>query len=405
MPAQQRNISPAILKEAHALLTTYFKSNLTISSVQILSEPERRNGLLRLTLESKTSSLIKSVILKQYVAEKNPQGDQEAFNRCARDWSAHLFLEALGEKEPLVPKLYGGSVEQRFIILEDLGQEHVSLVDALTSSNKQEAKSALERYTIQMAKLHGLAHLNFKNYNLIFNKFKSVNTLENNGYDNAIREIVPVLNNLGIILNSDMKSEIKRVLKILKEPSEFTTLIHGDLCPDNVFDDPQNNKLRIIDFEWSSLSNALLDGVYIRMNMPTCWCAKAFPEELILELELVYQQELAKNIPAASDNKLYRESYSAACAYWMLWNITAINEIWDKDSDLSNPQFHKLHKNWRPEYQLRRPRVLSRLEAFIKISHQYDSLPHLREMATLVLNQLQRIWPGVNPMGLYRAFL
>lgn len=394
----------AILKEANALLNNYFSQNINISSAVLLSEAERRNVLLRISLESENPSLVKSLIIKQHLTEKNSQGDQEAFNRFARDWSAHLFLNQLCGHEPLVPKFYGGSVKARFIILEDLGQKHVSLVDALTGNNKAEAMSALKRYTIQMARLHGLAHRDLANYNFIFNNFKSSNLVEQNGYDNAIREIVSILHKLGIILNSDTKNEIKRVLKILREPSEFTTLIHGDLCPDNVFDYPKTNKLRIIDFEWSSLSNALLDGVYIRMNMPTCWCAKAFPEDIIEELELIYQEELAKYIPQALDKKLYLESYSAACAYWMLWNIIAIKEVWEKDSDIANPKFQNLHPNWPPEYQLRRPRVLSRLEAFIKISQKNNNFPHLSEMALFVLNQLQRIWPKAEPMGLYRAF-
>ena len=127
-----------------------------------------------------------------------------------------------------------------------------------------------------------------------------------------------------------MKNENKHILKIIKQPSDFSTLIHGDLCPDNVFDTPEHRNLRIIDFEWSSISNALLDGVYIRMNMPTCWCARAFPAHLIEEFELLYKTELAKNIPAAKNNILYLESFSAACAYWMLWNVISIDEIFLK---------------------------------------------------------------------------
>ena len=405
MPVDQRKVAGAILKQATIMLNTYFGTDIKIDGAAFISEPERRNILLRLTLTSKTSAHPSHVILKQHVAQKNPQGDQEAFNRFARDWSAHKFLEELSKSDPLVPKFYGGSVEHRFILLEDLGPEHLSLVDALTGTKPEEAKAALRRYTTQMAILHGLAYQNLEKYNLIFSKFKCTSLVEDNSYDDAIREIVPVLHNLGIILNSDIKKEIKQVLKIIKQPSEFMTLIHGDLCPDNVFDDPEQNKLRIIDFEWSSLSNALLDGVYIRMNMPTCWCAKAFPLDLIDELEILYRTELAKNMPAAHDDLLYFESYSAACAYWMLWNVTIIKELWDKDSDLSDPKYLNLHKNWRPEYQLRRPRVLSRIGAFIEISQKHDNLPHLREMAILVLHQLQRIWPDVEPMGRYRAFL
>ncbi len=191
----------------------------------------------------------------------------------------------------------------------------------------------------------------------------------------------------------------------MKKPGHFTTLIHGDICPDNVFDDPSNNNMRIIDFEWSFVRNALLDGVYLRMSMPTCWCTKAFPEDVIEKFELTYRKEIAKNIPAAKEDTLYYESYVAACAYWMLWNLISAGDIWDKDSDLTDAKYLNLHTQWRIlEDNLQRPRVLYRIESFIETAKKHHSLPELRSMAEQVLVKLKSIWPETKTLGLYPAF-
>jgi hypothetical protein len=63
-------------------------------------------------------------------------------------------------------------------------------------------------------------------------------------------------------------------------PSPFTVLTHGDICPDNVFDH-EGKDLQLIDFEWNFVRNALLDGTYLRMSMPTCWCANDCSRELL----------------------------------------------------------------------------------------------------------------------------
>ena len=51
-------------------------------------------------------------------------------------------------------------------------------------------------------------------------------------------------------------------------------LLHGDICPDNVY--YQSNETRFIDFEFGEFGNALIDGVYLRMHMPVVGVQKLF---------------------------------------------------------------------------------------------------------------------------------
>lgn len=95
-------------------------------------------------------------------------------------------------------------------------------------------------------------------------------------------------------------------------------LTHGDVCPDNVFDHEDKDELQLIDFEWVRPGSSLLDATYFRMNFLTCWCAKALPEEVMLELESLYRKTIASKIEATLDDSKYNESYVSACGFWLL---------------------------------------------------------------------------------------
>lgn len=77
----------------------------------------------------------------------------------------------------------------------------------------------------------------------------------------------------------------------------------------------------------------------LRMSMPTCWCVKAIPNEVIEPLETIYREELKRAIPAASDDIAYITAYTEACGFWLLQQtIPFLNSVIDNDRvGLSGP--------------------------------------------------------------------
>lgn len=59
---------------------------------------------------------------------------------------------------------------------------------------------------------------------------------------------------------------------------------------------------------------------------------------------------------------------------------------------------------WRPEANFARPRFISRLQAFIKVSKEHNMLPHLRQSAEQMLADAYEKWDEVRPLDLYPAF-
>lgn len=399
------SIDPDVLQEITDILSNHFQQKIAVKSVIILSEPSRRNLVLRIILKNTSVCIPNSIIFKQSNIEQSSEDDddKEAFGRFARDWAGLEFLNNLNTTTTIAPIFYGGSIEHRFILIEDLGPIHISLVDSLMGQERNTAEATLNRYMNVMATLHGASHSFSQKYHTIIQKINPGASMWQDDFDDMFAKISALLEKFNIQITDNLRNEISQVFNSGKEPSPFTALMHGDMCPHNVFDDPAQNKMRIIDFEWCFYGNVLLDAVGLRMCMPTSWCVKAFPEDIIESYEQIYRKKLIKYSPEASDDTVYYEHYVAACAYWMLWRVVSLDDILETDIDIHDQKF-PLHPMWKPEYNLRRPRSLYRFKAFIEISKKHNMLPHLRAMAKSILQELNKRWLTVEPLALYPAF-
>jgi len=397
-------IDTAILEEVTEILSLQFQKKTVIESVILLSEPSRRNLVLRIILQNSANGVPNSIILKQSIIKKSAEDNgNEAFGRFSRDWAGLEFLSNLKTSASIVPKFYGGSTQHRFVLIEDLGAIHTSLVDVLMKYNKNAAEAALNRFMKAMATLHGNTYITVKNHRAMIQKLNPSALMWQDDFDDMLSKISTLLEKFHIPLGNDLINEINYVLNLAKDPGPFTALMHGDMCPHNVFDDPIQNKIYIIDFEWSFVGNVLLDAVVLRMCMPTSWCVKAFPEDIIESFEQIYKTELIKYIPAANNDSIYNQHYVAACGYYMLWRVISLNDILETEIDIHDPKF-PIHPMWKPEDNIRRPRNLYRFQAFIEQSEKHDIFLHLRSMAISILNELKDLWPDVEPLKLYPAF-
>lgn len=405
----KQTINPNVIQAAQHLLQQNFAVPCEIKSVTFLSEPERRNVVLRLYLENKSNNNPTCVILKQSLPEATDDDDKDAYARFARDWAGLEFLSGVKQWHHNVPKFYGGNKEHRFILLEDLGLEHISLVDSLTLPNRAEAIAALNRFMMALGNFHAASFGHVSEYETILHNINEQAESTQDELDFMINDLLPKLElankNLGLTVTPEIIHEAQSLIKSLITPGPFTVLTHGDICPDNVFDHKDSQELQLIDFEWAVVRNALLDGTYLRMSMPTCWCVKAIPNEVIEPLEAMYREELKRAIPAASDDFAYKTAYTEACGFWLLQQtIPFLNSVIDNDRVGSSGPTPE-NSLWKPEENKVRPRVLTRFEAFIDVASKNDQLPHLRKMAQDMLIAVKTCWLDVKPLEFYPAFM
>ncbi len=171
-----REIPPAIRQKTLDILRERFKpADVDIDSAVYLSEPERRNVLIRITLTSASESVPKSIILKQVLPQAADADDKQAQARFSRDWAGLEFTSGVQESAPIhnTPIFYGSDTTQRFILIEDLGHPHVSLVDSLLLHNGNKAVSALERYMKTLGSFNAASVGHTDEYELILKKINN----------------------------------------------------------------------------------------------------------------------------------------------------------------------------------------------------------------------------------------
>jgi len=389
-----RSVENELFEEIHKALSKHFDLHQTpICSITLVSEPGRRNRIFRIAFKNSE----RSVIFKESRPEQGNKtltdaDEKAAFDRFARDWAGLEFTGRLQPENRLCPQCYGGNEEDRFVLMEDLGKDQVTLADHLLKGSASAAQGSLERYLSCLGQFHATGHGRINEYLEVLHKINPQAPLnsQNEMIHKTLSELRPLLARLNIPFTELMEEEIKTVIRAVSDPEgPFGAVIHGDPCPDNVFDYPE--KLLLIDFEWASVGSALLDATYPRMSMPTGWCAGKFPEEGLDTAEAIYRNELTKLVPAATDDRAYFDAYAQACAMHVLntvpLDIQEVNEV-DRTWGIASI----------------RSRVLSRLETFIQISAKHETLPALRSMATQMLESLTAKWEESKPLDLYPAF-
>ncbi|WP_131775043.1 phosphotransferase family protein [Legionella anisa] len=402
-------INTDMLQKVTHILRDYFAAEVQIDRVDFLSEPDRRNKVVRLFLHSTSSLTPQSIILKQSLPEESDSDDQDAYARYARDWAGLEFASIVQKNAHNVPRFYGGNQEYRMILIEDLGEQHISLVDSLTIRNPDKAISALSRFMTALGSFHATSYGCTEQYEAILRGINPhAETLQedlNFVFSDVLSQLELAHKNLGLHLSPACIDEAKGLIESVLKPGPFTALTHGDICPDNVFDHEDHRDLQLIDFEWACVRSALLDGTYLRMSMPTCWCAKAIPVNIIESLECIYREELKRTIPLAADDLAYTTAYTEACGFWVLQQtLHFINST--IDGDRVGPSGPTPEDSlWKAEENWVRPRVLSRLQAFVDVATHYGQLPHLRQMAELMLVTLRIRWPDTKSLEYYPAFM
>jgi len=163
--------------------------------------------------------------------------------------------------------------------------------------------------------------------------------------------------------------------------------------------------MRFIDFEYGDFGNAFIDAAYLRMFMPSCWCSKRFPDEIISKMELIYRDELKKKIVSVSEELIYKNQLTYACAYWMLRGLQVLDEMNLVEREwIGSGGPVDADSAWDPKTNASRPRVLSRLEAFISLTKTTGHFPHLTMAFIALLEQLKKLWPETSGMELYPVF-
>lgn len=388
---KNEDVCAPLVAAAERLLSREFGREVRLGDVARLSEPGRRNMLLR--PRDLCGGLPATFIIKQVVVDTYNPDDAASWDigRFFSDWVGAQFLSAIGDGLHS-PRFYGGDYSLGFFILEDLGHHH-SLVEPLLHEDAASAENALLKHAARLGAVHAATLGKAAQFEGLFKTISPkvwAHAAEDvPDVDEGLKRLHACLDRVGVRANTDETRELVAVADAIDNPEPFLSYIHGDPCPDNVF--LVDGELRLIDFEFGRFGHSLMDGTYGRMAFPTCWCANRLPPGLVSRIEAVYRAELVKGCRHAQEDRIFESAVVEACAFWLF-------------STLSRHLDDALKADHTWGVATMRQRLLARLEAFIGVAEEFNRLPGLRGVADRVLHALGKLWPGTDPMPLYPAF-
>jgi hypothetical protein len=278
------------------------------------------------------------------------------------------------------------------VLLEDLGNDHQSLVEPLLDGTAETASQALERLMDRLAGMHADTLGRKTEFQALLYTIHPAAVDTVCGHDaltpadgdatlTTLADLLEVKPNPG-----RLRAEIQAVVEEVRNPGVFSAYVHGDPCPDNIFDNDQG--LRLIDFEFGFFGHALLDMIYPRMMMPTCWCANQVPIELVQSLERRYRRVIGTVCPEVLDDRVFIPALVKACAFSLLNSMQ-----WQLDQALQGNGVWGITTH--------RGRMLARLQTFSTMPGAADHLPELVGLCARVRAVLQERWAEDAPSPIY----
>ena len=169
--------------------------------------------------------------------------------------------------------------------------------------------------------------------------------------------------------------EIDGLVRTLRG-SRYRSFVHGDLCPDNVR--LADGRMRIFDFEESSLGSAALDAAYLLAPFPSCWCFASVPADIADLAMGAYRSALeASDVEVADD---FDTELTAALAGWVVARGTQIERALERDEDWGTTTI--------------RPRLMSWTERLAAAAAAAGTFPRLRMAAEGLRDRFRSLWPA-----------
>jgi hypothetical protein len=376
-----------VVRTAEAALAKAMGAGVHIDDVEMLSDAERRNLILRGKVV-RDDGKDRSAIIKATRATTYDPMAEDAFKESGliREWAATAFLSARAPTRGHSPALLAGDAARGILVFEDLGAGLGSLVGPLLSDSPQKAEQALIAYASALGRLHADAIACTEEHAQALHAGFPATHRRLPRHRARLEEFAAkVGERLGGLPPGD---ELARIAQLLQEPGAWLSLVHGDPCPDNALIMP--DRVRLIDFEFAAPGHALLDALYWRLGFPTCWCAGRVPDAIAGRAEAAYRAEMDVVIDNLSDTAFCSESAFIAAS----WLLSCLD--WRLDAALKDDEMWGIASI--------RSRLLWYLEAVITMTEAADALPGFRSTARRWLVVLQDRWPATRPLGLYPAF-
>ncbi len=322
--------------------------------------------------------------------------------RLGNEVAALSFLEAeLGveelKKRGVVARMVGANVALGIIVLEEIAPVRGRLDGLLRGEFKVQGGSAeaVLRLALALAHIHG-ASAGCERLQR-YQRIRDATGCKSKAPPDAaasVAALVGMANQLG--LRYDCESFARQMQSCFESSfaadGDFSSLIHADLCPDNVMVLNKRGDVCVLDFEFCRPGNSLMDVSFLRLGFPTCWCAGPLSRATVRAAERAYRAAGSVAIPAVADKSKWRMAMAQCSALWT-WGFvrgSLAKDIMAADVPMSR-------KN--ADSPTRRQMMLFRLRVASKaLAKAGEEMRSVSEATAALRDLFEAMWPNLKPL-------
>lgn len=344
--------------------------------------------------ENDTTYYAKS--FKSDVAEDDPQRDWLKA-QVLNDYGSIQFMNQIPELDEYVPRFCEGEKETPSFRMTNVdtngtGQQ---LDEILLEGEADLAEKALIGLLKSLATIHKET-IGKETAYLKIREGLGKNYEKLGGMDKCLTNYKNFLEKMSKHLSIDfaaheIEAELKEVLEAVFKPKDLLGLTHWDPCPDNCM--LVDDIVKVYDFESASYANVLIDGLYLSIRFPSCWCFSDIPQTVIDKAERAYRKVLSEKVPAIADDNYFMKQKATIMTFWLVQST-----------------YRNLERTFTEDFRwgiaTMRQRTLLRLELVTNMLKQQQMLPNILNIFEALGSELSQKWKGqVAAAKMYNAFL
>lgn len=305
----------ATVLAAESVLSSRLGSKVALADPVDLGGSER-SIVLRVRVASSHFALPRTLVLKRYVL---PAGEEPS-DSFVREAVSYQLFTSLAAEDRVCPELFAHQGNRRLLVMEDLGRAP-TLAEKLMGDDNRGAERALLSWAHSLGRLHATTAGREPDFDALQRRLgppRSKDPLATDG-PTALDELPDLLEaKLGVSTSRAARDCAERT-KGLLGAERHRAFSPSDSCPDNNL--ITNKGVRFLDLEGGCVRNIMFDAAYLRVPLPTCWCAFGLPTGMTDAMLAGWRAKVRAMWPDLEDDAVLLPRLLDAQLFWV-WFTT-----------------------------------------------------------------------------------
>lgn len=378
-----------LLAAAADALSAAWATDVAFEVIEHLPSP---HFLVRAAVESGDAPVHSVVVKHVTTTEFTAAGGGEPSPRGLNELAALEFLDRF----ELSPRVHAADSRLGLAVFEDLG-DLPSVERLLLGTDEHMATRALDALGDTIGRIHAATAGRRSEFESLQRRWKTQAPRSDSTFDvrSAVQKLEEVVATLDVSPGRSFWDEVAAVESSVHSVGAIDVLLHADAGPQNFLWD--GSTARLLDFEFATFGNGLLDAVSARLGFPHSANAARLPGDVVERLEDTYRQRVVCALPRLADEAVFASATTDAAAHWAMVRLVGLwDGVWRVALEPDAPEDSTRAAACK--------QALTVYQGFVDIAQKTALRPVLAEAMEVVVARLMDRIDGLAPPDLFPAF-